>query len=80
MITSAEAEVLAHTTVENYVAQCGCMTTQDLANVLMKLASMCGIGMAAVVGQEEAVSRMQGTTDHIANAKLEVEWTRTPIQ
>jgi len=72
MITPQQAEELANQTIEDYVNACRCEDDQDVANVLMKLASMCGLGMCATVGQEEAVARMQGTTDHIANARIEV--------
>jgi hypothetical protein len=40
----------------------------------MKLASMCGLGMCATVGQEEAVARLQGTTDHIAKTQAGKNW------
>jgi len=38
---------------------------KDVANVLMKLASVCGVGMCAVSGHDDAVARMQGVTDFI---------------
>lgn len=75
MITPKEAEVLAHQTLEEFVNKCGCMNTQDVANVMMKLASMCGLGMCAVVGRDEAVDRMQQTTDYIAKAQAVKNWT-----
>lgn len=74
MITPKEAEVLAHQTLEAYVNKCGCKNTRDVANVLMKLASMCGLGMCAVVGREESVDRMQQTTDYIAKAQAGKHW------
>jgi hypothetical protein len=67
MITATEAEALAQKTMQEYINACGCDTEQDVANVLMKLASMCGLGMIAVVGVSEAAARMQGTADHIAS-------------
>lgn len=74
MITPKEAEVLAHQTLEEFVNKCGCMNTQDVANVLMKLASMCGLGMCAVVGRDEAVDRLQQTTDYVAKAQAGKHW------
>jgi hypothetical protein len=44
-----------------------CATEQDKANVLMKLVSVCGVEMCRTVGFSEAITRMQGTTDFIAN-------------
>lgn len=65
MITPKDADALAHSTIENYVACCHCRTPQDMANVLMKLASMSGLAMMAVVGKEEAIDRLTGTTNHL---------------
>lgn len=80
MITPKESEVLAHQTIQDYVNKCGCDTEQDVANVLMKLASMCGLGICAVVGREEAASRMQGTADHIAKSQQGVHWKQERMQ
>lgn len=80
MITASEAEKLANKTVEDYVNACGCQNEQDVANVLMKLASMCGLGMCAVVGQDEAVARLQGTTNHIASARHSETWKPAVVQ
>jgi hypothetical protein len=46
----------------------------------MKLVSMCGLGMCATVGQPEAVSRLQGTTDYIAAAQAGKNWKQEPMQ
>lgn len=80
MITPQQAEELAQKTIQDYVNACGCRDTQDIANALMKLASMCGLGMCATVGQPEAVSRMQGTTNHIAKALAGKSWTQGTMQ
>lgn len=74
MITSSEAEELAQATMQEYVTKCGCNSTTDVANVLMKLVSMCGLGMCATVGQQEAVARLQGTTDYIAKTEAGKHW------
>lgn len=80
MITSQQAEGLAKKAMEDYVNSCGCEDAQDVANVLMKLASMCGLGMCATVGRQEAVARMQGTTDFIANAQMGTNWRKETVQ
>lgn len=80
MITKTEAEILAKEAMEAYVKQCECRDTEDVANVLMMLSSMCGLGMCAVVGRSEAVSRMQGTTDYIAKSQVGVNWKMGRVQ
>ena len=80
MITPQQADQLANKTIEDYVNACGCRNEQDVANVLMKLASMCGLGMCAVVGQAEAVARLQGTTDHVARTQAGKNWKRETVQ
>lgn len=74
MITPKEAEALAQTAMQNYVNACGCNSPQDVANVLMKLVSMCGLGMCAVVGQPEAVERLEGTAAYIAKTQEGKNW------
>lgn len=69
-----EAEELAQKMMQDYVAQCKCNSNKGVANVLMKLASMCGLGMCAVVGQPEAVARLQGTTNYIAHTQAGKQW------
>lgn len=79
MITPKEAEKLAHTVIQDYVNACKCNTLEDVGNALMKLASMCGLGMCATVGQEEAVARLQGTTDYIAATQEGKNWKSEAI-
>jgi hypothetical protein len=79
-LTAKEVEPLAQQVMQDYVKACGCANTQDVANVLMKLVSMCGLGMCATVGQEEAVDRLQGTTDYIAKAQAGKHWKMEPMQ
>jgi len=74
MITPNEAEALAQKTMQEYVAQCDCMTPEDVGNVLMKLVSMCGLGMCATVGQKDAISRLQGTAAYIAKTQAGKHW------
>jgi len=74
MITQAEAEKLANKAVTDYVNSCHCDTMEDAANALMKLASMCGMAMCAVVGQVEAVARMEGTAAYIARPEHSGPW------
>jgi hypothetical protein len=40
MITPQEAEDLAQKSMQDYIAQCGCNSTEDVGNALMKLVSM----------------------------------------
>ena len=74
MLTASQAELLAQTRMQEYVNACGCETRQHVADALMKMASMCGLGMCAVVGMDEAVARLQGTTDYIATTQAGVNW------
>lgn len=74
MIFPQEAETLAQGTLENYINSCDCKTPQDVANVLMKLISMSGLAMCSVVGQQEAVARLQGTTNRIAKSQSGKNW------
>lgn len=74
MLTPAEVEPLAQKAMQDFVNACNCQTREDVANVLMKLASMCGLGMCAVVGQADAVAKLQGTADHIAKAQAGKNW------
>ena len=74
MITPRDAETLAQQTMQRYVAECKCGTPEDVGNALMKLVSMCGLGMCATVGQEEAVARLQGTADYISTASAGKNW------
>lgn len=80
MIKPQECEALAQQVMQDYVNKCGCANQQDVANVLMKLVSMCGLGMCAVVGQAEAVSRLQGTADHVAATQAGVNWKKETVQ
>lgn len=74
MITSQEAEALAKQHMTEYVNSCGCQTNEDVANVLMKLASMCGVGMCAVVGYRDAVARLEGVAGFIEDSMADVSW------
>lgn len=80
MITPNEADALAHSTIENYMACCHCRTPQDMANVLMKLASMSGLAMMAVVGKEAAIDRLTVTTNHLRTVPESASsWTREEV-
>ena len=74
MITPKEAEALAQAAMQSYVKDCKCANQEEVANALMKLASMCGLGMCAVVGRNEAVDRLIGTANHIARTQAGVNW------
>lgn len=74
MITQQEAEKLAKQHMTEYVNACNCQTQEDVANVLMKFASVCGVGMVAVVGHADAVARMRGTADFINETCAGTTW------
>ncbi len=74
MIKPEEAEALAQKMMQDYVNACKCDTTQDVANALMKLVSMCGLGMCATVGQPEAIERLEATAAYIAKAQAGKNW------
>lgn len=77
MISPQAAETLAKQAMTDYVNACHCQTEEDVANVLMKLVSLCGVGMVAVVGHADAVARMQGTTDYISESVSSAPWKVT---
>ena len=74
MITPQKAESLAQKMMQDYVTACKCDTPQDVANALMKLVSMCGLGMCATVGQPEAVARLEGTAAYITKTQAGSNW------
>ena len=74
MITPKEAEALAQKAMQDYVNACKCDTPQDVGNALMKLVSMCGLGMCATVGQPEAVKRLEGAASYIAQTQAGNNW------
>jgi|LakMenE18May11ns_1017448.scaffolds.fasta_scaffold8374605_2 hypothetical protein len=77
LITSREAEILAKQAMTDYVNSCHCQNQVDVANVLMKLVSVCGVGMVATVGHSDAVARMQGATDYISENVSPTPWKVT---
>lgn len=74
MITPQEAEALSQKVMQDYVNDCKCDTVQDVGNVLMKLVSMCGLGMCATVGQAEAVQRLEATAAYISKTQEGTNW------
>ncbi|WP_342617172.1 hypothetical protein [Rhodoferax sp. GW822-FHT02A01] len=80
MITPDAAEVLANATIAQYVNSCDCETPEDIANVLMKLASMCGLGMSAVAGRDEAVQRLLGTAQWVQKTQQVMPWAKGFVQ
>ncbi|MDD4926934.1 MAG: hypothetical protein PHF58_10580 [Methylotenera sp.] len=80
MITQEEAEALAKKHLQDYVNACGCNTTEDAANALMKMASLCGVFMCAMVGQAEAVARLEGTAAFIAKPEIGANWKYEVVQ
>lgn len=74
MVTPDEAEALAQQAMQDYVAKCGCNSTEEVGNALMKLVSMCGFGMCATVGKPDAVARLEGTAAYIAKTQEGRHW------
>lgn len=74
MITPSEADALAEKVINEYLSACGPKTREDAGNALMKLASMCGLCMCAIVGKEDAVDRLNGTVERISRAQDGVNW------
>lgn len=75
MIAQQDAEKLAKQHMTDFVNACKCQSKEDVANVLMMLASACGAGMVAVVGHADAVDRMRDTTDFIDVAYAGSTWS-----
>lgn len=80
MITPDEAEALATTAMQEYIIACECNSREDIANVLMKLVSVCAVGMAAAVGRDEAADRLIGTANFIATTMQAKPWTMEKMQ
>lgn len=75
MITPEAAEDLARKHMQDYVAACGCNTVEDVGNVLLKLASVTGVGIVATQGQEVAVAVIQGVAKHLQKPQFSKRWT-----
>ena len=64
-LTPDEAEALAKKSVADYLSAC-CMTdASQVANYLMKLASVTGILMASAEGADAAFDRLLGTAQFV---------------
>lgn len=79
MITPQEAETLARDLVQQYLTACKLDRQEQAGDALMKLVSVCGVAMCATVGQREAVARLEGTTDFIAQPEHAGPWKRSPV-
>lgn len=78
MITPSDAEKLAIKKIQEYISACGCLTTDDVGNALMKMLSVTGQAMLAAEGQKIAVARILDTAEHINKPKFlksyRMEW------
>lgn len=74
MVNQQEAEKLATDAIQNYLNACGLDTVEDASNALMKLVSVAGLAMCAIVGQDDAVARLEGTARHIAKPEYSGPW------
>ncbi|MGJ7544594.1 hypothetical protein [Variovorax sp. LT1R16] len=77
MVTPAEAERLARDAVQNYANACNLQTTEDAGNALMKLVSVAGITMSALVGADEAAARLEGTAEFVRRNGQNMKMERT---
>lgn len=80
MITANEADTLARETIAGYLNACKLESPDDAANALMKLASLAGVTMCMVVGQDEAVQRMEATAAHVAKPEFAGPWHMEKLQ
>ena len=80
MITPKEADKLAQEALQDYVNKCQCESDQDAANVIMKMTSLCGMAMCALVGHAEAVERMVDTTEYVNQTQAGKTWKRATVQ
>ena len=78
--TQAEAEKLAEKAVSEYLNACRMMDATNLANYLMKLASVTGCVMANAVGADEAFDRLLGTAQFVLKTTPKKPATLRPIQ
>lgn len=74
MITQQEAEALAQKCMQDYIAECKCDDVDEVGKALMTLVSMCGIGMCATVGQQEATARLYKTAAYILKTQSGKKW------
>jgi hypothetical protein len=74
MVIEQLAEILAAAAVQKYVKACKCATQDDVANSLMKLVSIVGIGMCVTMGHANAVARLQAATDYIKTTQAGKKW------
>jgi hypothetical protein len=65
MVTQEQAEELARQHVQEYVNSCGCLTVEDIGNVLLKMLSVTAVSIAATNGKHTAVSMLLGTAGFI---------------
>ena len=65
MVSQEQAELLARDAIQTYCNACHLQTAKDAANALMKLVSVAGVTMAAIVGADEAAERLTGTGEFV---------------
>lgn len=80
MIKPADAEKLATQKIQEYVNACGCMTVDDVGNVLMKLLSTTGQALVATQGQDAAVAMLEGTAQHLAKPEFSKPYMMQTVQ
>ena len=78
--TPAEAEELAKKAVGDYLTACRMTDAANLANYLMKLASVTGVMMANAEGSSMAAARLMGTAQFVAQNMPDKPATLRPVQ
>lgn len=66
MIDRDEAQQRVQDIIKDYLAEAQPANMQDVGNLLMNLISVAGVTLVTAVGHQEAVDRIQGTVDYIA--------------
>jgi hypothetical protein len=80
VIKPADAEKLATQKIQEYVNACGCLTVEDVGNVLMKLLSTTGQALIATQGQDTAVAMLEGTARHLAKPAFSKPFVMQTVQ
>lgn len=67
MITPAQAEDLARIYMMDYINQGDCANEQDIANMTLKLMSVCSVALCAALGRKVAVELVSFMAQNIEN-------------
>ncbi len=65
MVTQEQAEKLATQHLQEYVNNCGCLTVEDIGNVLLMMISVAAVSIAATNGPDTAINVLVGAAAFI---------------